>query len=364
MEFVIFAAGFITGGIAVYVPFWLSRRTAQDAKDAMLEQMKLYFENTANRVIQESSSQLTAKNSESLEEFFKRFKEKIEDFEKLSRENFKIEAENFTRFDMNIKTFLEAGNKISQDTNSLVNVMKSDNRRQGHWGEIVLAKVLEASHLRKDEDYELQSKTTDGIPDATIKLPEGRLVFVDAKTSFSSWYSYVNAGDDAERESCLKQFKDSTKSHISGLTRRGYWKDKISPDFVLMFIPIEGCYSLMFCDDCELWKFAWEKGVMPVSPSTLLAALRIIEAFYVVDRQNKNVLAMAELCGSVYDKVAALYSDLKNTRKNLDSAFVKLEGKGNILNKIKNIETLGGVITKKLPELSDEQEEELPADEV
>ena len=263
-------------------------------------------------------------------------------------------------FDTNIKRFLEAGNQISKDAGSLVNVMKSDNRRQGHWGEIVLAKVLEASHLRKDEDYELQSKTTDGIPDATIKLPEGRLVFVDAKTSFSSWYSYVNAGDDAARESCLKQFKDSTKSHISGLAKRGYWKDKTSPDFVLMFIPIEGCYSLMFCDDCELWKFAWEKEVMPVSPSTTRYLRVIIEAFYVVDRQNKNVLAMAELCGSLYDKAAALYTDLVKTRDSLNSALVKLDGKGNILSKIKKIENLGGVISKKLPELP----EEADADEV
>ena len=358
MEIIIFAAGFILGGIAVFLPFYMSRKSESAAKEAILEQMKLYFENTANRVIKDSSAQLSERNSEKLEEFFNRFKDRIEDFEKLAKENLKTESENFLNFDTNIKRFLEAGNQISKDAGSLVNVMKSDNRRQGHWGEIVLAKVLEASHLRKDEDYELQSKTTDGIPDATIKLPEGRLVFVDAKTSFSSWYSYVNAGDDAARESCLKQFKDSTKSHISGLAKRGYWKDKTSPDFVLMFIPIEGCYSLMFCDDCELWKFAWEKEVMPVSPSTLLAALRIIEAFYVVDRQNKNVLAMAELCGSLYDKAAALYSDLLKTRDNLNSALVKLDGKGNILSKIKKIENLGGVISKKLPELPAEADAE------
>lgn len=360
MEFIIFAAGFILGGIAVYVPFFISKKNEKETKDTMLEQMKLYFENTANKVIKDSSTELTEQNREKLDEFFKRFKEKIEDFEKRSEENFKVEAEKFTRFDMNIKSFLEAGNKISQDTNSLVNVMKSDNRSQGRWGEIVLERVLEASGLRKDEEYKIQKGTGEGRPDATVFLPEGKCVYIDSKTSFASWDGYVNAEDEAEKEIHLRQFVDSTKAHINGLSKRDYSVEENSPDYVLMFIPIESCYSMMFCDDCQLWDLAWKNKVMPVSPSTLLAALKIINSFHIVDRQNKNAIEISRLCSGMLDKFAALLSDLLKIRTNLDTSLKKLNGTGNIINQIKKIEKLGGVISKEIPELpADLAEEEV-----
>ena len=329
----------------------MSRKNEAGAKDAMLEQMKLYFENTANKVIKDSSTELTEQNKEKLDEFFKRFKEKIEDFEKRTEENFKVEAEKFTRFDMNIKSFLEAGNKISQDTTSLVNVMKSDNRTQGRWGEIVLERVLEASGLRKDEEYKIQKGTGEGRPDATVFLPEGKCVYIDSKTSFASWDGYVNAEDDAEKEIHLRQFVDSTKAHIAGLAKRDYSVEESSPDYVLMFIPIESCYSMMFCDDCQLWDLAWKNKVMPVSPSTLLAALKIINSFHIVDRQNKNAIEISRLCSGMLDKFSALLSDLLKMRSNLDTTLKKLNGTGNIINQIKKIEKLGGVISKELPEL-------------
>ena len=139
---------------------------------------------------------------------------------------------------MNIKSFLETGNKISHDANSLVNVMKSDNRASGRWGEIVLERVLEASGLRKDEEYKIQAGTAEGRPDATVFLPEGRCIYIDSKTSFASWDGFVNAQDDAEKQIHLKQFIDSTKAHITGLSKRDYSQETASPDYVLMFIPM------------------------------------------------------------------------------------------------------------------------------
>lgn len=376
MEFLIFLAGFVVGGIAVFVPSYFIKKQAGVVNDALMEQMKLYFENTANKVLQENSTLFSEQNKEKLEEFFKRyressqslsdqnkerledfynkFREKIEAFEKRSEENFKVEAEKFTRFDMNIKSFLEAGNKISHDTTALVNVMKSDNRVQGHWGEIVLERVLEASGLRKDEEYKIQKGTGEGRPDATIFLPEGRCVYIDAKTSLSSWEGYVNAENDDERADNLKSFVESTKSHISGLTKRDYSADEASPDYVLMFIPIESCYSMMFCEDCALWDLAWKNKIMPVSPSTLLSALKIINAFHVVDRQNKNAIEISRLCSGMLDKFASLLSELLKIRGNLDSTLKKLNGTGNILNQIKRIEKLGGVVSKEIPELPED----------
>ena len=381
MEFFIFLFGFLAGAAAVFILSYFSKRQAAAANEAVLEQMKLYFENTANQVLKEnsalfseqnrekleeffkrykeSSQSLSEQNKERLEDFFKRFKDKIESFERRNEENFKVEAENFTRFDMNIKSFLEAGNKISHDTNALVNVMKSDNRTQGHWGEIVLERVLEASGLRKDEEYKVQKSMTEGRPDATVFLPEGRCVYIDAKTSIASWEAYVNSTDDSEKDIALRAFIESTKTHITNLAKRDYSLDEASPDYVLMFIPIESCYSMMFCDDCALWDLAWKNKIMPVSPSTLLSALKIINAFHVVDRQNKNAIEISRLCSGMLDKFAMLLSDILKARSNLDSALKKLQGKGNILSQINKIQDLGGVISKDIPELPDDLSEDI-----
>lgn len=365
MEILIFLVGFLVGALCIYIPFVVINKNNQNAKSSqdemfkqMNEQMKLYFENTANKIFKESTTELSETNKEKLEEFFKRFRERIEDFERRAEENFKAENENFTKFDLNIKNFLETGNKISHDANSLVNVMKADNRTSGRWGEIVLERVLEASGLRKDEEYKIQMGTAEGRPDATIFLPEGRCVYIDSKTSFSAWESFVNAETDEEKQIHLKQFADSTKSHIAGLAKRDYSVENVSPDYVLMFIPIESCYSLMFCDNCQLWDYAWKNKVMPVSPSTLLAALKIINSFHVVDRQNKNIQEMARLCSSVHDKFAALLSELLKIRTDLDNSLKKLDGKGNIITQITKLEKLGCKTEKVVPTIPDDVAEE------
>lgn len=354
MEFLIFLVGFLIGALCVFIPFKVISKNDKVSRDLMLEQMKLDFENTANRIFKEHSSELSVQNREKLDEFFKRFKEKIEDFERRAEENFKTESDHFKTFDMNIKSFLETGNKISLDANSLVNVMKADNRASGRWGEIVLERVLEASGLRKDEEYKIQMGTAEGRPDATVFLPEGRCVYIDSKTSFAAWDGFVNAQDENEKQIHLKQFVDSTKAHINGLAKREYSVEEASPDYVLMFIPIESCYSMMFCDDCALWDYAWKNRVMPVSPSTLLAALKIINAFHIVDRQNKNVLEMARLCTNIHDKFAALLAELLKIRDNLNSSLKKLNGSGNIINQIEKLEKLGCTYTKELPELPED----------
>ncbi len=354
MEILIFLGGFFIGALCVFILLKVISKSDKASRDLMLEQMKLYFENTANRIFKENSSELSSQNREKLDEFFKRFKEKIEDFERRAEDNFKTESDHFKTFDMNIKSFLDIGNKISRDTNSLVSVMKSDNRASGRWGEIVLERVLEVSGLRKNEEYKIQMETSEGRPDVTVFLPEGRFIYIDSKTSFASWDGFVNAQDENEKQIHLKQFIDSTRAHIAGLAKKKYYDDIASPNFVLMFIPIESCYSMMFCDDCALWDYAWENNVMPVSPSTLLAALKIVNSFYVIDRQNKNVLEMANLCTSVHDKFVTLLNELLKIQDNLSNSLKKLNGRGNIINQIEKLEKLGCIYTKELPEIHED----------
>lgn len=354
-----FIAGFILGAGLVFAIFAMTQRKSEDAKEELLTRMQLQFENLTNKIFKESSEDFSTKNKEKLEEFFAKFKERIEDFEKRAEFNLKTESEKLTQFDTNIKTFIEEGNKISHYTTSLVNVMKSDNRRQGSWGEIVLARVLEASGLREGEEYELQKGSTEGRPDATIYLPENRCVYIDAKTSLSSWEAYVNAESDEQKDSRLKEFIESTKAHITGLSKREYTVAEGSPDYVLMFIPIESCYSLLFCEDNKLWDIAWKNNVMPVSPSTLLAALKIINQFHTVSRQNKNAVEISRLCTKMLDKFSEMLKDLLDARKKMISALTKLNGKDNILSNIERIEELGATINKQIPELGDDVLEEI-----
>lgn len=359
MEIIIFLAGFILGAGLVFAIFAITQRKSEDAKEELITRMQLQFENLTNKIFKESSEDFSAKNKEKLDEFFAKFKERIEDFEKRAEFNLKSESEKLTQFDTNIKTFIEEGNKISHYTTSLVNVMKSDNRRQGSWGEIVLARVLEASGLREGEEYELQKGSAEGRPDATIYLPENRCVYIDAKTSLSSWEAYVNAESDEAKDSRLKEFIESTKAHITGLSKREYTASEGSPDYVLMFIPIESCYSLLFCEDNRLWDIAWKNNVMPVSPSTLLAALKIINQFHTVSRQNKNAVEISRLCTKMLDKFSDMLKDLLDARKKMISALTRLNGKDNILSNIERIEELGATINKQIPELGDDVLEEI-----
>lgn len=360
MDIILFLAGFLTGAILVAVIFTVVNSKGKNSTDALMKQMELYFENTANKIFEESSAKFSNTNKEKLDDFFSKFKEKIEDFEKRTNEKFKNEDENFIKFDQNIRQFIEAGSKIAQDTSNLTQIMKSDNRTQGQWGEIVLEHVLEASGLRKDDEYFIQkADTVEGRPDAIVKLPENKCVMIDAKTSLASFSAYLQAEREEEKLQHLKEFKDSTKSHIAGLTKRDYKPsdESLSPEYILMFIPIESCYSLMFCDDNYLWDLAWKNHIMPVSPSTLLASLKIINAFLVVNRQNENAQEISRLATKMLDKFSDMVKNIRQAREKIDTGLKQLDGRDSIIVNAEKMTELGAKINKPLPEPENRDEE-------
>ena len=360
MDIILFLAGFLTGAILVAVIFTVVNSKGKNSTDALMKQMELYFENTANKIFEESSAKFSNTNKEKLDDFFSKFKEKIEDFEKRTNEKFKNEDENFIKFDQNIRQFIEAGSKIAQDTSNLTQIMKSDNRTQGQWGEIVLEHVLEASGLRKDDEYFIQkADTVEGRPDAIVKLPENKCVMIDAKTSLASFSAYLQAESEEEKLQHLKEFNDSTKSHIAGLTKRDYKPsdESLSPEYILMFIPIESCYSLMFCDDNYLWDLAWKNHIMPVSPSTLLASLKIINAFLVVNRQNENAQEISRLATKMLDKFSDMVKNIRQAREKIDTGLKQLDGRDSIIVNAEKMTELGAKINKPLPEPENRDEE-------
>ena len=352
MDILLFLGGFFTGAIIVSVIFIFVNGKNRKSSEDLAKQMELSFENMANKIFEQSSEKLTTTNKEKLEDFFAKFKEKIEDFEKRTNEKFKFENDNFIKFDENIKQFIEAGSKIAQDTTTLTKVMKSDNRTQGQWGEIVLEKVLEASGLRKDQEYLIQkANTVEGRPDAIVMLPENKCVMIDAKTSLASFSAYLEAETQEEKNHRLKEFKDSTKAHITGLAKRDYTPDdsSISPEYILMFIPIESCYSLMFCEDNTLWDFAWKNKIMPVSPSTLLASLKIINSFLVVNRQNENAQEISRLATKMLDKFSDMVKNIRAAREKIDAGLKQLDGRDSLITNAEKMTELGAVMNKPMP---------------
>ncbi|MBQ3311628.1 DNA recombination protein RmuC [bacterium] len=349
MEYII---GFISGSLITAIIIFIVLNKNKKEQNETFKQMEVNFENLANKVLEQNSEKLTVSNKEKLDDFFMKFKEKIEDFEKRTNEKFKNEDENFIKFDENIKRFIETGSKIAKDTYNLSNIMKSDNRTQGQWGEIVLERVLEASGLRKDEEYFIQNANlTEGRPDAIIQLPENKFVIIDAKTSLASFSAYLNAENEQEKKQFFAEFKNSTKVHISGLAKRDYTSsfDKLTPEYVLMFIPIESCYSLMFCDDNELWDYAWKNKIMPVSPSTLLASLKIINSFLTINKQNKNAQEIARIATKLLDKFSDMIKNIRAAREKIDLGLRQLDGKDSlIINAGKMIE-LGATMNKEMP---------------
>lgn len=358
MNYVIFLSGFLIGAILTFVLQQVLNKRSKDVENALYEKMKIEFENTALKVFNTSTDGIKDKNKECLEDFIKQFKEQIEDFEKRNAEIEKDSKEKLLIFNSKMEDFLKKGDQISQDAASLSKVMKADNRTSGRWGEIVLERVFECSGLKKGEEYNVQKVIADGKPDATVFLPDNKKVFVDAKTSFASWDSYLNAQNDEEKDVHLKEFKQSIRKHIDGLKKK--YDDDNAFQYTMMFIPIESCYSLIFCDDCELWDYAWKNNVMPVSPSTLLAALKIVNSVMIIDRQNKNAHEIAKICRNFISKFSGLQDDLKKVKAGLDNALKRLDGKGNMLVQIGKLQDLCGKIDVdvKMVEVNSEEDEE------
>ncbi len=352
MNILIFIIGFALG---VGVTFLIVKQTSKNQEknqQEMFNQMQLVFENMANKIVKENTQDFSTMSKERMTELLDPFKEKIEEFKKKFEQN----NEKFTTLDLHIKSVIETGNKITQDTTKLSQALKGDNMKQGKWGELILERVLELSGLKKGEEYVVQTGIGTQRPDATVLLPENKAIFIDAKTTLASYEAYINAQTGEEKEYYLKQFKDSTKNHITNLSKKEYFDtpDFNSPEYVLMFIPVESCYSMLFLEDSQLWEFAWKNKVMPTSPSTLLAALKIINSFHIVTRQNNNALEIAQVAGKMYDKFADMVKDLNSAQKSMNQIFTRLAGRDNIIRQIERLQELGAKTSKQIPTISEE----------
>jgi DNA recombination protein RmuC len=323
------------------------------------------FENIANKILEKNSEKFTATNQKNIGEVLNPLKEKILLFEKKVEDTYQKGLKDQTDLRAELKKLYDLNNKISEEANNLTKALKGDVKKQGNWGEVVLERILERSGLNEgQEGYQKQFSVTsdDGKriqPDIVINLPDKKHIVIDSKVSLVAYEKAVNAADEDERIGFIKEHLISIKTHIKGLSEKHYQSaGKLnSPDFVLLFIPIEASFSIAVQEDQELFSFAWDLKVVIVSPSTLLATLRTIASIWQQENQTKNAIEIAKQGGALYDKFVGFISDMEgigrnidSTRKSYEQAMNKLqEGSGNLIRRAENIRKLGAKATKELP---------------
>ncbi len=323
------------------------------------------FENLANRILEEKSNKFTEQNKTNLDIILNPFKDKLKDFEQKVDQAYKSESAERITLKTEIKNLVELNKQISEEANNLATALKGDNKQQGNWGELVLEKILERSGLKEGDEYkrEVTTVNTNGEkirPDVVIFLPDNKHIIVDSKVSLIAYEACVNAVTPEERDRYLKQQIESLRSHIKLLSEKNYQTsaDFETPDFVLLFVPIESSFILAMQTDVELFNFASDKKIFVVSPSTLLVSLRTIAAIWKQERQTRNAIQIAEEGGKLYDKFVAFYDDLKNVGKKMDDAkegyvdaMKKLyDGSGNLVKRAEKMRELGAKTTKQLPQ--------------
>jgi DNA recombination protein RmuC len=322
------------------------------------------FENLANKILDEKSKKFTDQNKENLENVLKPLRERIKDFEKKVDEKYDTEQKERASLKGEIKVLHELNKKISEEAHNLTTALKGDTKKQGNWGELILERILESSGLIKDEEYKTQETTYNEAgerlhPDVVIQLPDNKHIIIDSKVSLVAYEKVMNAEDDDERDKWLKAHMVSVKAHIKGLSEKNYHTSRgmNSPEFVLMFMPIESSFSMSVRADDELFNFAWDKRIVIVSPSTLLATLRTVASIWKQDKQTKNALEIAEKSGRLYDKFVGFIEDmqkigdrLSSTQKVYDEGMKKLsEGSGNLVRRAEELKKMGAKANKQLP---------------
>lgn len=320
------------------------------------QKFTLEFSHIANKILDEKSAKFTAQNQTNLDTILNPLKANIKSFEEKVEKVYQTEAAERSQLKGVIFQLMDQSKQIQTDANNLTKALKGDSKKQGNWGEVILERVLERSGLIKDREYRIQASlnSTEGArfqPDVIIDLPDEKHLIVDAKISLVAYERMMNAETEEEKLINLKQHLLSVKAHIDGLAGKNYQNlyQINSPDFVLLFMPIESSFSVTVQADNELFNYAWDRKVVIVSPTTLLATLRTIASIWKVDRQNKNVFEIAEEAGALYDKFVGFLADMENigkhinlTQKAHDDAFKKLQfGNGNLIGKVEKIKKLG-----------------------
>ncbi len=344
---------------------WERSKEQKQEVEQLQEKFTKEFENLANKILEEKTTKFTEQNKENLKNILSPLQDKIQLFEKKVEDTHKESIDYHAALRQQILGLREMNEQMSKETINLTKALKGDSKMQGNWGELVLERVLEKSGLEKDREYFVQQSfvTEEGnrvFPDVIINLPDGKKMIVDSKVTLTAYERYINEENDELKAQHLKEHVISINRHVEQLGNKNYHDlyQMESPDFVLLFIPIESAFALALNEDTSLYNKAFEKNIVIVTPSTLLATLRTIDSMWTNQKQQENALEIARQAGALYDKFEGLVSDLLKIGKKMDEAKVEyqgamnklVDGKGNLITSVEKLKKMGAKAKKSLPE--------------
>lgn len=382
MDILAAVLGFVTGGLLmafivysrqrIEVQIWktrfeLTETSAEKHKSEaqnLQNQLTLQFENLAQKIFDEKSSKMTDQNFRQLTNLLDPLKERIKDFEKKVEDTYSNERAERGHLKGEISKLIELNQTMSKEAQNLALALKGENKTQGNWGEMILENILERSGLRKGEEFFTQ-ETLRGLggevlrPDVIVKLPDGKHLIVDSKMTLTAYEASISAVQDSDKEKFSQAHVESLKRHVSDLSDKKYHlaDQIISPDFVMLFMPLEPAFALAFRLKPELFEQAWDKNIAIVSPTTLLSTLRTVASLWKQERQQKNALDIAKRGGELYDKFAGVVKDLEvlgdrlvSVQKVHSDIMGKMStGRGNLISQVEKLKELGAKAEKSLP---------------
>lgn len=332
------------------------------------------FELIANRLLKQSSREVTDMQQKNLEDILKPLREKLGDFEKKVQESYEKGMKDRTDLRAELRMLKDLNKQISEEASHLTKALRSDSKKMGNWGELILDRVLEQSGLVKGMEYETQftDRTEDGTivrPDVIVKLPDKKHLIIDSKVSLVAYDRFINEEDEGDRSAYLKAHIESIRDHVKGLSEKNYLGASRldAPDFVLLFMPLESAFSLALQNDSELFNFGWERKIVIVSPTTLLATLKTVASLWKHEKQTRNAMEIAKQGGKLFDKFASFLEDLEkigNQISTLSNTYQKAHnklssGRGNLIRQAEKLKELGVKTEKALPEnLADDEPQE------
>lgn len=342
--------------------------------EQLQEKFSKEFENLANKILEQKSEKFTLQNKENIQNILNPLQEKIKVFEEKVDRNSENSLKRHAELGKQLQFLNEQNLKISEEATNLTKALKGDTKMQGNWGEMILESVLERSGLQKDAEYFVQQNfhTSEGkrvMPDVVIKLPGEKRMIIDAKVSLNAYERYINEGEE-HKSTHLKNHLIAIKNRVDELSKKNYHQlyQMESPDFVLLFIPIEAAFAIASNEYPQLYSNAFDKNIIIVTPTTLLAVLKTIDSMWQNEKQKQNAIIIATQAGALYDSFTNLTDELLKIGRQLgtvqgsyDNAMKKLTGKGNLIRRVEKLKKLGAKASKQIDQqlISHTQEDEV-----